>query len=326
MCVCGFPHVCVCACVQSCARQHPPFQPLCIHPPLKSLPLSPPALHSASKTIVLEIIHPLLEFPRSFPPRALHSAGKTIVSEILAIRRLATTNKPFLLVLPTVVLCQQKVGPGSASPGRHRCLQNPPAVAPLCSLLPAAPCKQTRGRGALATFLFANKGNTHACVPLTPCPCRRCGGHPGCFACHQSIAAGSPRARVCILPHHALLQALVLEKLLPPLGKSVERHFGEMKSRGALIDDTTGEGGACPQGAARDCGRSVNANVVAPSGQLAARCAHKMAASVPGHTGAGNFDLKSYPPLPSCPPQGHPKSTTALMRQVQLSARSRRPT
>jgi len=39
------------------------------------------------------------------------SAGKTIVYEILALRRLISTNKPFMLVLPTVVLCQQKVSP-----------------------------------------------------------------------------------------------------------------------------------------------------------------------------------------------------------------------
>ncbi|KAJ9515568.1 hypothetical protein QJQ45_021670, partial [Haematococcus lacustris] len=38
------------------------------------------------------------------------SAGKTIVYEILALRRLLTTGKPFMLVLPTVVLCAQKVG------------------------------------------------------------------------------------------------------------------------------------------------------------------------------------------------------------------------
>lgn len=36
------------------------------------------------------------------------SAGKTIVYEILALRRLLTTGKPFMLVLPTVVLCAQK--------------------------------------------------------------------------------------------------------------------------------------------------------------------------------------------------------------------------
>lgn len=37
------------------------------------------------------------------------SAGKTIVYEVLALRRLLTTGKPFMLVLPTVVLCAQKV-------------------------------------------------------------------------------------------------------------------------------------------------------------------------------------------------------------------------
>jgi hypothetical protein len=37
------------------------------------------------------------------------SAGKSVVYEILALRRLLTTGKPFMLVLPTVVLCQQKV-------------------------------------------------------------------------------------------------------------------------------------------------------------------------------------------------------------------------
>lgn len=37
------------------------------------------------------------------------SAGKTVVYEILALRRLITTGKPFMLVLPTVALCKQKV-------------------------------------------------------------------------------------------------------------------------------------------------------------------------------------------------------------------------
>jgi hypothetical protein len=38
------------------------------------------------------------------------SAGKTAVYEVLALRRLITTGRPFLLVLPTVALCAQKVG------------------------------------------------------------------------------------------------------------------------------------------------------------------------------------------------------------------------
>jgi hypothetical protein len=40
------------------------------------------------------------------------SAGKSVVYEILALRRMLTTGKPFMLVLPTVVLCQQKVPTG----------------------------------------------------------------------------------------------------------------------------------------------------------------------------------------------------------------------
>lgn len=37
------------------------------------------------------------------------SAGKTLVYEILALRRMVQTRKPFMLVLPTVALCAQKV-------------------------------------------------------------------------------------------------------------------------------------------------------------------------------------------------------------------------
>ena len=36
------------------------------------------------------------------------SGGKSIVSEILALRRLLTTGKPFMLVLPFVALCNEK--------------------------------------------------------------------------------------------------------------------------------------------------------------------------------------------------------------------------
>lgn len=37
------------------------------------------------------------------------SGGKSIVAEILALRRLLTTGKPFMLVLPFVALCAEKV-------------------------------------------------------------------------------------------------------------------------------------------------------------------------------------------------------------------------
>ncbi len=46
------------------------------------------------------------------------SAGKTIVYEVLALRRLTTTQRPFMLVLPTVALCEQKVG----TPNSTQCL------------------------------------------------------------------------------------------------------------------------------------------------------------------------------------------------------------
>jgi DNA polymerase theta len=57
------------------------------------------------------------------------SAGKTIVYEILALRRLITTGKPFLLVLPTVMLCQQKVRMrNSACRGSVHALQDHPIM------------------------------------------------------------------------------------------------------------------------------------------------------------------------------------------------------
>ncbi len=46
------------------------------------------------------------------------SAGKTIVYEVLALRRLITTQRPFMLVLPTVALCEQKVGQHQGSTAR----------------------------------------------------------------------------------------------------------------------------------------------------------------------------------------------------------------
>lgn len=42
-------------------------------------------------------------------PETDRSSGKTIVYEILALHRLVSTNKPFVLVYPTVILCEQRV-------------------------------------------------------------------------------------------------------------------------------------------------------------------------------------------------------------------------
>ena len=36
------------------------------------------------------------------------SGGKSLVSEVLALRRLLTTGRPFMLVLPFVSLCAEK--------------------------------------------------------------------------------------------------------------------------------------------------------------------------------------------------------------------------
>jgi hypothetical protein len=61
------------------------------------------------------------------------SAGKTIVYEVLALRRLVITQRPFLLVLPTVALCVQKVCFELLLRGPHNIGHNEPCALVYCA-------------------------------------------------------------------------------------------------------------------------------------------------------------------------------------------------